>query len=112
VKVKESEKSVPSDPAVIDDKASYVLTKWLEILEETPLNQLELILASSNLLFCIGASIEGYKEVAPSPTEIMKLYYAFPGKVGIALMAQALQMNSEWGDALTKMMEDEKKKLT
>jgi hypothetical protein len=109
VRVKGNETPAPSEPIV--DKASHVLSQWLDSLEKTPLNQLELVLASSNLLFCIGASIEGYKEVAPSPMEIMKLYYTFPQKVGIALMAQALQMNASWGGTLTKMMEDEMKKL-
>jgi hypothetical protein len=89
------------------DKA---LEELLGTFQKYKLNQLELVLVCSNLLYSVGASIEGYKGVAPSPTETLKLYYANPQKVGIAMMAQALHMNQEWTASLERAMKEVDKK--
>jgi hypothetical protein len=105
IKIQKDKKQM-SNIEVPEDKASWVLDQWISTLQLVKLSQRDLILVISNLLYSVGASIEGYDGMGPSVSEVLKKYYSDPGQIGIALMAQGLQMNQEWIASLEKITEE------
>lgn len=101
--MEERTKLVPPD----SNQADWVLDQWLQILKQVQLGPYELILVSSNILYSIGASLEGYKGKGPSPEEVLQMYYTNP-TLGVAMMAQALQMNQEWIASLERLAKRKK----
>jgi len=83
-----------------------VLAKLINALHDNPLTVEDLILVLSNLIYAVGASIEGYKDKTPPASEVMKEYYAKPGRIGFAMMAQGLLMNQKWPEDLKEVSEE------
>lgn len=89
-----------------EEKVNVVLTRLIEAFQDPKLNRLEILLALSNLLFTIGASIKDYKDPIPSVNEILQQFMTTPHDLGLALMAQGIEMNMQWIPALEKMETD------
>jgi hypothetical protein len=89
-----------------EEKASEALEELLNVFQKYHLNPEEIVLVMSNLLYSLGASVEGHDDQGPSVTEVMEAYYTNP-TVGNALMAQGLLMNQEWMSVFKKATEEE-----
>jgi len=91
---KEIKKTLSFDP----DKCNDLYTGLVEVFQENKPTVGEIIIAMGNLLYTLGASIEGYGEKGPGFEELKKLYYMNPSKIGLAMMMQGLTMTTWYED--------------
>lgn len=104
--IKSSNDKDPAHSQTEEEVAAWVVDQWIVTLQQAKLNQKGLILAVSCLLYSIGASLEGFTGIGPSPEEVLKDYYVNPKRLGVAMMAQALQMNQTWLESLDQITKE------
>jgi len=75
----------------------------VESVKNAHLTTATLVIVLSNLLYSVGASMEGFDGEGPSVDETLKGHYANPSNIGYALMAQGLLMNQEWVKTINGM---------
>lgn len=106
-----SEKVQPSqglNPKVIE----RIVDKCIRAFHTRPkANQQEILLALANLIYSIGASIDGYKEKGPPIEELKRMYYTNP-TIGTNLMLQSALLslmvdNIRQGKIKEKVKEDQ-----
>lgn len=91
---KDIKKTLAFDP----EKCNDLYTGLVEVFQKHKPSVGEIIIATGNLIYALGASIEKYPEKGPSFEELKKLYYMNPSKIGLAMMMQGLTMTTWWSD--------------
>jgi len=92
------------------DKCSKLYEDLINVFRKHKPTVGEIIIALGNLMYTIGASIEGYNKTGPGLEEVQKLYYSNPERIGIALMAQGL-LTTTWYEDWEKLQLDMEDKL-
>ena len=87
-------------------KVQRIVNRCIRAFKTRPkATQQEILIALANLIYSIGASIDGYKGKGPPLEELKKMYYANP-TVGISLMLQSMLM-SVWAEDIDKVNKNE-----
>lgn len=95
-----------------ENKVAACHDDLLKIFQKYKLTVPEIIVAYGNLGYSLGASIEGFKGTGPSPQEVTKMYYANPGRIGNALMAQGILITTWYDNLLKQAAEEDKQNQT
>jgi len=90
---KNPKKTLQFDP----DKCSQLLSKLLEVFQESGPTVGEILVAYGNLGYSLGAAIEGHESTGPDVEELKKKYYVDP-TVGTALMLQGIEVTNWFQD--------------
>jgi hypothetical protein len=94
---------IESDTPIQDidsEKCGKILEDLITAFNHQSISNKEIVLVLSNLMYTLGAYIEGYKEKGPGIDALEKLYYSHP-TAGVGLMLQSLLM-STWLDSMPK----------
>lgn len=94
MEINQPEKKIGFDP----DKATKLLEELIEVYQNNKPTTGEILIATSNLLYTLGASVGGYGETGPGIDELKRLYYSEPGRLDVAMMLQALTMSTWYED--------------
>ena len=86
-----------------EEEKQEIVTRLCNTLTEEKLDDLDLVLVMSHLLFSIGASLEECSELT---SEKVLTMYASKPTLGSALMAQAMHMKETWSN--TERNEDDR----
>jgi len=109
---KDIKKTLAFDP----EKCNDLYTGLVEVFQKHKPSVGEIIIATGNLIYALGASIGGYPEKGPSLEELKRLYYIDPGKISLALMMSGTQMCSWYSSyeaqQLGKKTQDNKEEFT
>ncbi len=104
-KVEETDKEVKLS------KVDAAYTDLVKVFKKHKLNVREILIATGNCVYALGASIGGYQEKGPGVSELEKLYATNP-TVDVAMMITGLQMctwESDLGKTIEKIKEEQKK---
>lgn len=102
---KKKKKKSKKKPLKKQGSAEQAIAGCLKAIGDQHLSVPEIVDVFTNVLYAVGASIEGFKDTGPSIPDVIDMYYSKPGRVGIAMMAQAIHMNQEWHKSLVQTME-------